>query len=167
MMMRVMLLAAMLLTAVHAARAQDVRVERVDIVDRGIYTVTVGEQTPDPNAPTGTIAAPGAVKLLEATTAIQGRLGLEFGLQYVVVGEPAGADVPLDFVVTYPEAGLVDPADPNRMLKSGFSRVKKIGDTVYFGFGFENAWEIVPGTWTFTILFQRRKLAEQSFTVTQ
>jgi Domain of unknown function (DUF3859) len=166
-MMRAMLLAAMLLTAVSSARAEDVRIERVDVVDRGIYTVTVEARTPDPNAPAGTIAAPGAVKLLEATTTIPGRLGLEFGLQYVVVGEPAGDDVSLDFVLTYPAPGLVDPTDPQPILNTRFSRVKKIGDTVYLGYGFENDWEIVPGTWTFAITFGGRKLVEQSFAVTK
>ncbi len=165
--MRLMLLVAMLLVARDAAEAADVRVDRIDIVDRGLYTVTIGEQTPDPNAPTGTIAAPTVVELREATTIIPGRLGVEFGLQYVVVGAPAGDQVSLDFILTYPPPGLAYPASPEPILESRFSRAKKIADTVYLGFGFENPWEIVPGTWTFEISFAGRKLAEQSFTVTR
>ena len=165
--MRSTLLAAMLLTAVHAAEAEDVRVDRIDIVGKGIYAVTVGVETPDPNAPAGTITAPGTAALIEATTAIPGRLGVEFGLQYVVSGEPAGVDVPLDILLTYPAPGLVDPADPEPITETRFSRMKKIGDTVYLGYGFQNDWEIVPGSWTFAISFDGRKLAEQSFTVTK
>ena len=162
-----LLLAAGLLTTPLAALAGDVHVERIDIVDKGTYAITIGEETPDPNTPTGKIAAVTTVKNLKATTTIPGRVGVEFGFQYVVVGEPAGTEVSLDMVNTYPAPGLVDPADPKPLLESRYSRKKKIGDTVYLGYGFENPWEIVPGTWTFEIWFEGKKLAEQSFTVTK
>ena len=77
----------------------------------------------------------------------------------------AGAEVPLDFVIVYPAPGLVDPAEPQPLLESRYSRNKKIGETVYLGYGFENDWEIVPGEWSFEIWFEGRKLASQSFTV--
>ena len=165
--MRFLFLAAVLLIAPLAARAEGASVERVDIVDTGIYTVETGEETPDPKAPTGTIAAVTTVTNVEATTAIPAKVGLEFGLRYVVMGEPAGVEVPLDFVITYPAPGLADPADPTPLLESRYSRTKKIGETVYLGYGFENPWEIVPGTWTFEIWFEGRRLASQSFAVTR
>ncbi len=165
--MRFLLPAAMLLAAALPASAADLRVDRIDIVDTGIYTVALGEETADPDAPAGTIAAVTTVENTAKTTTIAARVGLEFGLQYVVVGAPAGADVSLDIVITYPPPGLVDPEDPEPLLESRFSRVKPIGDTVYLGFGFENDWEIVPGTWTFAISYDGRQLAEQSFTVTR
>ena len=53
--MRFLLLAIAMLLAPITARAEDVRIERIDVVDTGIYTVVTGEETTDPNAPTGTI----------------------------------------------------------------------------------------------------------------
>jgi Domain of unknown function (DUF3859) len=41
----------------------------------------------------------------------------------------------------------------------------KIGALCLLGYGFDNAWEIVPGVWTEQIWYQDRKLAEQTFTV--
>ena len=102
--MRFLLIAATLLAASLSAHAEGVRVERIDVVDTGIYTIATGEETADPNAPTGTIAAVTTVTNVEKTTTIPGRLGLEFGFRYVIVGEPAGAEVPLDFVIAYPGA---------------------------------------------------------------
>lgn len=165
--MRYLSLSLLLLLAPLAARAADFRVERVDIVDTGIYSVEVGEAILDPNAPTGTIAAPVTATLVESTTTVRGELGLEFGLRYVVVGEPSGAAVPLDLVIIYPPPGLADPADPEPLRESGFAREKKIGETVYLGYAFENPWEIVPGEWTFEIWFDGRKLASQTFTVSK
>jgi hypothetical protein len=164
--MRFLLIAAVLLAAPAAATAGDIRVERIDIVDAGIYTVATGEETADPDAPTGTIAAPTTATLVEATTAIPGRRGLEFGLRYVIVGEPAGAEVSLDFVIAYPAPGLVDPAEPEPLRESRFTRPKQIGETIYLGYGFENDWEIVPGEWRFEIWYEGSRLAERRFAVT-
>lgn len=163
--MRCMCLAALLIAAPLAVHAADVRVERIDVVDTGIYAVETGEETADPNAPTGTIAAVTTVTNVETTTTIPGKLGLEFGLRYVIVGEPDGAEVPLDFVITYPPPGIVDPAESSPLLESRYSRSKKIGETVYLGYGFENDWEIVPGLWRFEIWHDGAKLADQSFTI--
>ena len=165
--MRFLLFVAILVAAPFAARAQDARVERIDIVDKGVYAITTGAETPDANTPTGKISAVTKVKNIAATTAIRGRVGLEFGFQYVVVGAPAGGEVSAGIVNHYPPPGLVDPQDPKPILESRYSRKKKIGETVYLGYGFENDWEIVPGTWTFEIWEGGRKLAEQSFTVSK
>ena len=62
---------------------------------------------------------------------------------------------------------LLDPKDNKPVLESRYSRTKKIGETVYLGYGFENAWEIVPGKWTFEVWYQGKKLATQSFAVTK
>jgi len=163
--MRCLPVAALLVLAPFVVNAADPRVERIDIVDAGIYTVAIGEETPDPIAPTGTIAAPITATLVEATETIPGRPGVEFGLRYVVVGAPAGAEVALDFVITYPPPGLVDPSEPEPLLQSRYTRPKKIGETVYLGYGFESDWEIVPGAWTFEIWHDGARLASQDFTV--
>ena len=43
----------------------------------------------------------------------------------------------------------------------------KIGALCLLGYGFENAWEIVPGVWTEQIWYQDRMLAERTFTVSR
>ncbi len=163
--MRCLPIAALLVLAPLAAITADLRVERIDVVDAGIYTVAIDEETADPNAPGGTIAAPITATLVEATATVPARLGLEFGLRYVIVGEPVGAEVPLDFVIIYPPPGLIDPAEPEPLRESRYTRPKKIGETVYLGYGFENDWEMVPGVWTFEIWHGDAKLASLSFAV--
>lgn len=61
--------------------------------------------------------------------------------------------------------GLHDPNGGQRIHESKYNRVKKIGNTEYLGYGFENEWELEPGTWTFQIWYKDRKLVDQSFTV--
>jgi hypothetical protein len=164
--MRGTLLFALLLFAGSSAEAET-RIDRIDIVDKGTYTIEAGEQTPDKGTPTGEITAVETAKNVASTTDITGRVGLEFGVRYMIVGDPAGATVPLDFVILYPEPGLRDPQESAPVRESRYSRDKKIGATEYLGYGFENDWEIVPGAWTFQIWDKDRKLAEQSFTVSR
>jgi hypothetical protein len=163
--MRRLPMLAVLLLAPCLASAEEARVDRIDIVDRGVYTIEAGTATADPSTPTGEVTAVETATIVEATTEIKARPGLEFGLRYVIVGEPAGAEASLDFVILYPEPGIRDPKEPEALHESRYTRAKKIGEPVYLGYGFENAWEIVPGTWTFQIWQGSRKLAEQSFTV--
>jgi hypothetical protein len=158
---------AMLLLAPTLAAAEEVRIDRIEIVDSGVYAIEAGAATPDPNTPTGEVTAVETARNIEATTQIEARLGLEFGFRYTIVGEPAGGEATLDFVILYPDPGIRDPGEPSPLRESRYSRAKKVGETIYLGYGFENDWEIVPGAWTFQIWQGSRKLAEQSFRVTR
>ena len=59
-----------------AAKAEQVQVDRIDVVDSGIYDIETGEATPDERAPTGTITSQISVRNIEQTGTIPGRLGL-------------------------------------------------------------------------------------------
>jgi hypothetical protein len=165
--MRPYLFVLLTLLLTTTAPAAEVSVERVDIVGKGLYKVETGEQTPDPEVPTGSIALPLKFTNIEKTDMVPARVGVEFGFEYMIVGSPGGAEVPLEFGITYPEAGLPDPESPSPLHESNFQRNKPVGEVVYFGYGFENDWELVPGVWTFAITYQGRVLAEQEFTVVE
>ena len=164
---RVLSTAALVAVVVPAgAFAAEVKVDRIEIVDTGIYTLVLGEETADSSMPSETIVAVETADLVEPTTEVVARLGLEFGLRYRVVGEPDGSAVTLDFLFAYPPPGLADPEQRSPLLESRFTRERTIGEIEYTGFGFESDWEIVPGTWTIAISHEGETLAEQSFTVT-
>ncbi len=164
--MRAPLLMLLCLLAVPAVAA-DARIQRVDVLDRGVYTIATGSASAEGSTPTGEVTAVTTATNVESTDNIKAKVGLEFGLRYVVIGAPEGAEVPLDFVILYPEPGLKDPAESTPLRESRYQRKKKIGETVYLGYGFESEWEIVPGTWTFQIWDGDRELAEQTFTVSR
>ena len=166
--MRFMIAAAVLsFAAPLPVLAGEMKVERIDVVDAGIYSVEIGDVIADPEVPTSSVATPVAAELIEETTAITGKPGIEFGFRYVVVGEPAGADVALDYVFNYPPPGLIDPDAPEPMLVGRITREKSIGETHYVGYGFEEDWEIVPGEWSFEIWRDGEKLASRTFSVSR
>ena len=107
------------------------------------------------------------MKKLEDTTTVQARPGLEFGIEYLIVGEPKGAQVPIRIVNVYPKQGLRNPETRKTIRRGEIVRNKTIGDVVYTGYAFENQWEIVPGVWKIELRHKNRKFAEQSFTITK
>ena len=165
--MRFLSLGLLMLGLPAVANAEEIRVDGIEVVGKGIYRVKTGEQTPDAAAPTGEIAAPITHEKMDETSKITGSIGLEFGVEYRVVGAPEAAEVDLELVITYPPPGLADPSEAEPIRATRFNRQKKIGEVAYVGYGFENDWEMVPGTWTFRILYDNRKLLEESFTVSR
>jgi len=153
-----------MLSVVPFAKAASV--DRVDIVDKGVFEIRPGEVTDVRDAPGGKVTAAAGETLVESTDQFRGRLGLEFGFRYVLLGFPEGEAVQLDLVITFPPPGISDPAQGAPIFQVRVSREKRIGGTHYFGYGFEHDWEIVPGVWTLTIERGGTKLAEESFMVT-
>jgi Domain of unknown function (DUF3859) len=149
------------------AVAQEARVERIDVVGKGLYKVETGQRTPDTDVPTGSVTLPLKVTKIEGTSSVPARSGVEFGVEYKIIGEPTGAEVTLEFINKYPADGLADPASPAPLRESRFERKKTIGTVEYFGYGFENDWELVPGVWTFDIIHDGRLLLEEQFTVVE
>jgi len=147
------------------ALAEEVRVERIDIVGKGIYLIEAGERIPEATAPTGAIEPAIKFTNIEKTETVPARIGVEFGLEYRIVGEPDGGEVTLEFLVNYPEAGIADPESPTPLRETRYELQKPVGQPLYFGYGFENDWELVPGSWKFEIWHDRRKLAEEYFSV--
>jgi hypothetical protein len=165
--MRTIVSYLLLLSLSSVAHAQKAQIERVDIVGKGIYQVAVGKLTPNKQTPTGVITSVQNAKKIEDTTTVHARIGVEFGIQYVIVGVPKGAQVPIRIVNIYPRQGLRNPKTRETFRRAEIVRNKIVGDVVYTGYAFENAWEIVPGIWKFELWDKNRKLAEQRFTVTR
>ncbi len=163
--MRTIVCCFLFLSLSFVAHAQKAQIERIDIVGKGIYQVAVGKQTPDKQTPTGSVASVNEATKIEDTTTVLARIGLEFGIEYVIIGSPTGVQVPIRIVNVYPKQGLHNPKNRKTLRHAEIMRKKIIGDIIYTGYAFENEWEIVPGVWKFELWYKNRKLAEQSFTV--
>ena len=149
--------------------AQDERrwVRAIDIVKKGIYeTKDIGKIDSSETA-TGKLLVVGDIKLVEETTKVPAVLGREFGIQYMVVGFPNGASVPIKLVTVFPKGGL-HRSDTGETFKiSETVEDVEIGKLAYKGYLFEQDWELVPGTWRVEIWYRDKKYAEQSFSVSK
>ncbi|MFN3655881.1 MAG: DUF3859 domain-containing protein [Pseudolabrys sp.] len=140
------------------------QVRGIEIVAYGIYTAEVQSSKRDIRGIKQTTST--NFRRAVATTAIPAQLGLRFGMQYKVIGAPAGKTISLKSVVVYPPAGLRSPAVAQPILRNETTSTAKIGETTYEGYRFDDPWELVPGPWTIQLWYGDRKLAEQTFTVT-
>ncbi len=163
--MKLAMLLSLLLLASTDSIAQTLQIERIDVVEYGLYTnTTTGQETASGTA-AGTISYLTDIQHAATTRTVPAQQGVEFGYRYIVVGAPLGADVQLRFVTIFPTPGLQNPATQQLMTQEEHNFVDTIGETEYDGYGLDYDWEVVPGIWTLQIWYQGRKLAEQQFTV--
>jgi hypothetical protein len=144
------------------------RVDRLEIVDAGFYDTaktTVTGATQAAGAVTGTVKELGAVKLSPEPPVTSARVGIGFGVRFRSFGARDGERAVLRSVWTIPEPGIVNPTNGTTYRQSVAEFGTKIGTNHVRGYGFDEPWEVVPGTWTLEIWQGDRKLLEKSFEI--
>ena len=142
------------------------RIDRVDIIEKGIFHV-VPKPTQDHQAsPAGSPRVLAGVVLIANTTVIKPAIGIHFGIRYRIRGYPRGARVPIRIVHHYPIAGLKNPHNQKPTYTYQQTSMKVVGNSAYEGYHLSAPWELVPGIWSFEIWHEGRLLAEQEFELT-
>ncbi len=155
----------LVLTAAPDARAQ--QVDRVEIVEWGIFQDERAGVRAAPLAVTGTTNLVKNVRLQQTTTTIPALVGMKFGFRFQVVGSPPGATVNLKCITRFPSQGVTNPAKDKTFSSSEFHSDAVIGTITYRGYSFDYDWEVEPGPWTLEIWHNGRKLGEKTFMVTR
>lgn len=147
-------------------RAEAPTVGRAEVVWAGLYEAQVAGNLEQPDTASGRTNELMNTRKIKSTTTVDGRLGVSFGLEYVLAGSPVGASVPVTIVVVLPKEGLLNPAKGEPTYREQWRpSPKPIGARNIVGYTFEQPWEVVPGLWTFEIWSGEQKLGEQSFCV--
>ncbi len=104
------------------------------------------------------------VRFTDYETSITGRIGTSFGIEYVIHSTPRGKPFRVTAVITYPPDGLIAP-DGTVYHQSEEPVTIRLGEKSFYGFGFDQPWEIVPGKWIFQIKHGPAVLVQRTFTV--
>lgn len=160
---RLLLLLSLLVPAATAL-ATEILVGPVEIVGYGVfnprYTGSTSNYTSERIAVDGVEGG----RFTEFTTTIEAQPERVFGIEYMINSEPRGARFEVTQVIEIPDEGIKTPG--GRVYKQMRDRVDvEIGKKVFFGYGFDFPWEMVPGEWAIQIWHRDFKLAEQRFTV--
>ena len=150
--MRIVIAYLLLVTLPSIAHAQTPLTERIEISKAGIYTTDAKHNYQQ-------------VSLLQSTTTIPAKIGIEFGVTFRLVGKPNGARVDLRYVTLIPSPGTRNPATGKITLREERSLLATLGQEATRLYVFEERWELIPGTWTFEFWQGDRKLGAQSFTM--
>ena len=156
---------AVLMAAVRPSIGQAVRVDRIELLDVGLYRGERAGQMGAPGSVAGNINRLTSVTFYEQTSRVPARLGVRFGIRFSLIGAPQRAVVPLRAVWRFPAPGLRDPGSGKVYSESIEEFSSPIGELRQRGYGFDNDWELVPGEWTLEILHGQRRLLTQTFTV--
>jgi Domain of unknown function (DUF3859) len=191
--MRGILTACLLCVASSAAHAQ--AIQSIEVTEFGIYTTDTANSSPAPGTASGKIDQVSNIKLVQSTTTVPARLGVEFGFRYKIIGQAAAAPAPqagatllsglpgllpgtaspatpppmpsanLKYVTRIPAPGIRNPQTGNVTMTNVFYQEHKIGEELYRLYRLTDRWEVVPGVWTLEIWDGDRKLLNQAFLV--
>src|SRR5262245_34581051 len=153
------------LTAASGAQAQ--QVDRIEIVEWGLFAGDRVGEVVSPHSVTGTTNLVNSVRLQQATTTVPALVGMTFGLRFKVAGSPPGARGNLKCVTRLPSQGVTNPAKGKTFCTSEFQSDAVIGGITYRGYTLDYDWEVETGPWTLEIWHDGRKLAEKTFIVTR
>lgn len=157
------LLSALAGFSISFANAQSNAIQRIHVVERGIYRADTINRTDAPGT-TGVINKVQNPRLISSTATVLAQVGVRFGLRYVPLGA-TGTDVRLKLVITFPPGGLRNPGTGQVAFQSELMVTVPTGATHYWEYNLENEWEVVAGVWTFEFWQHDRKLGEQRFCV--
>jgi hypothetical protein len=166
-MLRLLPLSLLALVLTVASHAQAQQVDRIEIVEWGIFQHDRHAEIPAPESPTGTRDVLSNIRLQQVTTIIPALVGMKFGIRYRVVGSPRGAIVSLKHVNRYPRQGLTNPAKGKTFSMSEYYSDAIVGEDRYRGYTLEFDWEVEPGPWTMEVWHEGRRLVEKTFMVTR
>ncbi len=163
-------LAALAYVAILAvpARADEARIDRIDLIAAGFYdsaTAKVVTTAAAPAAAGGKTNQLADVALMSEPPADPARVGIGFGVRFRSAGEPRGGQATLRSVWKIPAPGIRNPTNgvTYRELVAEFTTA--VGGVHWRGYAFDEPWEVVPGVWTIEIWQGDRKLLEHSFTI--
>ena len=129
----------------------DITIERVDLIWAGEYE---GEVNPVPR-----------VKLLKRTDHIAAAIGVQFGINFTIVADPAEGILTVLNRTSVPEPGLAGGSSLERQRVLTDRPQCVVGKPCVVGFMFEREDEILPGQWLIEVSFRGKTLIEHEFTI--
>ena len=105
-----------------------------------------------------------SIRFTDFTNEIPAIRGTNFGFQYVINSIPKGATMHVTTVVRFPEGGLRQP-NGRIWTESREETDIKIGHREFYGYGFDEDWELVPGTWVFEVWHRDARIIRKTFNV--
>ncbi len=136
------------------------------ITKAGIYEAESVEKVNAAETTAGYTLNATGLKLIKPTDTIPAKLGLSFGFEYVLIGLEPNKAFSLKKIISHPKITKPDGTVSNgydMMIKKkadAFGTLKDIS-----GYRFDNDYEMQPGEWKFTLMYEDQKVIEKTFTV--
>lgn len=156
-------LAAFLFLLFAADAHAQPQLDRISIVKFGIYTNDVQKEHRDGQGVLQRDVVNSRLAL--ATTTIPAQLGVTFGVEYQLIGQPTGSSVSIQAIIRFPPSGARPVAGGLPIHFSQAERMRNLNSSSLEFWSFSEPWELVPGMWAIEFWHEGRKFAEQKFDV--
>jgi hypothetical protein len=140
-------------------------VTSISIIEAGIFQTKTIKVEKDNNIATGELFAVDrmSIGLVKATYEVTAKLGIEFGIRYIVNGEPIGKKVPIKIKWIHPMTQNPNTGkSTNTTILADYNR---IGRMSYTGHRHRKEGDMPLGKYTIQIFHVETKLAEKEFFV--
>jgi hypothetical protein len=158
--MKFLIVLAVLLLTTAFADAQQIK--GIEVTEYGIYAVDKAACKRDAQGIERCDRS--NIRHAATTWTVPANIGVEFGLRYRVTGVPAGAKISIKRVWLLPPPGFHPPSQPPIDHLDRIDDVT-VGEPMLVTYGFDDAWELLPGTWTVRFYYGERLLGERKFTM--
>lgn len=157
---------SLLLVAAGSVSAQQAKVEKLEVLQSGLYRAEVTEQKSAPSTATGQVATISRDAVFyDSASRVPAKIGVAFGVKYRLVGSPDGAEVVLRSVVRFPPPGLRDSATGRVSTEDVLDIAVGVGEEMIRGYAFEHEWELIAGDWILEFWEGPRRLFTRTFSV--
>lgn len=153
-----------LLGSTSANAGEDYVISAAEMTGYGVFQSNFNQRHRESTSNSPPLDLVTSVRFESITRQIPMQVGINFGFEYLINTTPIGAKIEVRSVIRFPEGELVSPS--GKVYTESEETYKVIvGDTTLHGHGFDEAWEMVPGTWTFEIWHRGAKLIRKDFNV--
>ncbi|XOV88561.1 MAG: DUF3859 domain-containing protein [Pseudomonadota bacterium] len=162
--MRALVLLCLPLILSPALGASDLQIRAAEITGYGIFEAASSQRQTGFSARAPAADAVKGVRFVEFTNTIPAALGTNFGFQYIINSSPRGAEMNVTNIIRFPGEGLKRPGGRS-WTESRENRKIRIGHRDFYGYAFDEPWEMVPGEWVFEVWHNNARLIRKTFTV--
>ena len=161
--MRVFFSLLILFNGLLCAEAASPRVDRLDRVQAGIFSLGEVKTIKDANISAGQRTEAPKAKLVQVGRNIPAKINTAFGIHFQVLGSPKGAKIPVKVIWRYPQPGLKNPATGTTKFSDEYIETLIAGNSADLYWNLASAWTLVPGKWTIELWQGSRQLLAQEF----
>ena len=162
--MKHLLLACGFLFVCNASFATDLFVSAVEVLGYGVVESRISKSRMGFSKESMAVDGVDNVRFVTLSRDIPGVLGTKFGLQYRINSTPKGAMFEVSSIIIFPPGGLVNKQGKVFEQASETFEVP-VGEQLFYGFGFDEEWEIVPGEWKIQIWHNNARMIERKFNI--
>ena len=160
------LLCSILIVVLATGNVHGQALQRVEVFQWGIYEVNGRLAPSNPPDEIEQRVDTSDFTHVRTTRTIPGQIGTEFCFRFRTIGDLA-VRAPLRIVTTFPPSGAIGRVSRRRIESEERDVVVLAGFPGIWCWGFDQPDDIVLGPWRIELWSERRKLAEQTFTVVQ